>query len=84
MTVYAPAEHQPKLGRRREELTEVRLSVSWALSILLCLVFNIISTAICGQYGDQIGLAWFQTRVEIDSTVQFCVVIIVFLTSNKL
>lgn len=27
MTVYAPAEHQPKLGRSREELTEVRISV---------------------------------------------------------
>jgi len=30
MTVYAPAEHQPKLGRRRHELTEVRLSVCFS------------------------------------------------------
>lgn len=29
MTVYAPAEQQPKLGRRRDELTEVKVASLW-------------------------------------------------------
>lgn len=29
MTVYAPVEQQPKLGRRRDELTEVKILVNF-------------------------------------------------------
>lgn len=31
MTIYAPVEQQPKLGRKRDELTEV-----WVLEFHLC------------------------------------------------
>lgn len=43
MTVYAPAEQQPKLGRRRDELTEVRVgSLGVFLIVFLLSSFNIV------------------------------------------
>lgn len=52
MTVYAPVEHQPKLGRRRDELTEVRVLVYFSFVAFLMLlrllsIFNIVHRLLC-------------------------------------